>query len=537
MKRTLLFLVFLCVLTVFKSYSNNIQISNVSLTGQDKANHYTYIQFTVKWDNAWRDNINWDAAWIFAKFDDGSGLWKHCLLDTLDVNHTAASGSTIKIGTTPVSGIKQGMGAFIYSSSDTTAGTITWTNVKLRWNYGAQGVSDNAATLLKVFGVEMVYIPQGSFYAGDGASAARLQMCTGTSPNTYSPLYITSEDTLKFGNNIVGRAHYLTGGNLGESANGTAFNVLPPFPKGYNAVYCMKYEISQKQYADFLNCLTPVQEALRYYAPPVANVTNGYFRYTIGGVQGNRIANAPDRACNFISWSDLAAYLDWSGLRPMTELEFEKICRGPNPYLANEYAWGSVTVGAIKGFVGVDSSGTEAKSPATGTVNACYGSNLGSNGSQEVIAPFTAGPVRCGIFAASNNGGYYTRLNAGATYYGVMEMSGNVWERVVTLGNATGTSYTGLHGDGSINANGNSDISLWPGFNSGEIKSALGSGFKGGDYYRGSSIMSVSDRTYAAVYTDYSGNDNTRRNYKYDTWNGIYIYDYGFGGRGVRTAE
>ena len=29
-----------------------------------------------------------------------------------------------------------------------------------------------------------------------------------------------------------------------------------------------------------------------------------------------------------ISWSDMSAYLDWSGLRPMTELEYEKACRG-----------------------------------------------------------------------------------------------------------------------------------------------------------------------------------------------------------------
>ena len=46
-------------------------------------------------------------------------------------------------------------------------------------------------------------------------------------------------------------------------------------------------------------------------------------------------------ACNWLSWADVAAYLDWSGLRPMTELEFEKACRGPNAPVAGEYAWGS----------------------------------------------------------------------------------------------------------------------------------------------------------------------------------------------------
>ena len=46
---------------------------------------------------------------------------------------------------------------------------------------------------------------------------------------------------------------------------------------------------------------------------------------------------------NYMTWTDLLAYLDWSCLRPMTEFEYEKICRGPVYPVANEYAWGNQT--------------------------------------------------------------------------------------------------------------------------------------------------------------------------------------------------
>ena len=36
------------------------------------------------------------------------------------------------------------------------------------------------------------------------------------------------------------------------------------FPKGYGAFYCMKYELSEGEYAAFLDQLTPAQAAARY---------------------------------------------------------------------------------------------------------------------------------------------------------------------------------------------------------------------------------------------------------------------------------
>ncbi len=102
----------------------------------------------------------------------------------------------------------------------------------------------------------------------------------------------------------------------------------------------MKYEISQQGYVDFLNSLTQAQATTRKY-----NMTGTDYRYAItGNVVGSYATTNPFVVCNFISWADLAAYLDWSGLRPMTELEFEKSCRGTLPAVPNEYAWGTTGI-------------------------------------------------------------------------------------------------------------------------------------------------------------------------------------------------
>src|SRR5690606_5363256 len=117
------------------------------------------------------------------------------------------------------------------------------------------------------------------------------------------------------------------------------------------------YEITQQQYVDFLNSLTRTQQSNRIVAT-IANAAtsppSGWrFRMFPGGApfpqNGNGIAcpstftaNEPIQfmcdlnnngtggdandgqwiACNYLLPADVSAYLDWSGLRPMTELEF-----------------------------------------------------------------------------------------------------------------------------------------------------------------------------------------------------------------------
>ena len=464
--RICIVLLTLALTTSLPLLANNISIDGtVTLTDQNNTEDYTNIKFDISWENSWRTNdlngdgiTNWDAAWVFAKWKLTSGsVWSYCTLNTS--GHTAPSGSVVE---NPISDNPQ-TGVFIYRSTDGT-GSVDWDNAKLRWNYGTDLVADDATVDVKVFAIEMVYVPQGAFYAGDNATS-NASLKQGSSDS--DPWYVNDSEAMVM-NGV--EFYYVSGGNSGEDVTGSSFTIPADFPNGFAAFYCMKYEISQGQYADFLNTLTGTQDGNRYYS------TTSY-RYTIGGSAGSRIASVPNnRACNYLSWADGAAYSDWAGLRPMTELEFEKACRGTKAAVAGEYAWGSTIVEATT--ISGAENGTET---VNGNCNYSWGSDFsGGDGGR--------GPLRCGIFAKSGT----SRQDAGASYYGVMEMSGNLWERAVTLGNATGRTFTGTHGNGELEGGGNADIEYWPGTN------ASGAGFRGGNWGNIATYLPVSYRRDAA---------------------------------------
>ncbi len=508
---------FIIIISIFffleNSYSNNIQITNAVLTGQVPASNYTFVQFDLTWENSWRDAVNWDAAWIFIKFKASyDTAWKHATLNT--TGHTIPSGFT---GSTT----SDGLGIFIYRNS-AGSGNNTLTGVRLRWNYGVDGVDDGDLVSVKVFGIEMVYIPQGSFYAGDGTTTNIMgQFSQG---NTTAPFLITSEGALTLGGTVTTNLGNRNASSMiaPDDFNYTTTQTLPAaFPKGYNDIYCMKYELSQGQYTEFLNTLTRHQQKQRVESNISGDaVTNIYVMSNSSTLlYRNRIicpssgngttqpivfsCDRPDRACNYISWQDGCAYMDWAGLRPMTELELEKVCRGPLSSLANEYAHGNNSISAITGFNGAE-NGTEIPLNIS---NACINNISFSTGDGG------QGPVRCGIFASSST----TRVYAGATYYGVMDMSGNVFERCVSVGNSTGRLFDGQHGNGYLSVNGNANVSNWPGLSGGEVIGATGANQRMGTWLNVGVSARVSDRYYGCY--SFSTRANT----------------HGF--RGVRTSE
>jgi hypothetical protein len=115
--------------------------------------------------------------------------------------------------------------------------------------------------------------------------------------------------------------------------------------------------------------------------------------------------------------------------------------------------------------------------------------------------------MRVGSFATISS----TRTTSGASYYGAMEMSGNLYEHTVTIGNATGRNFTGIHGNGSLDSNGNHDVLNWPGID------AIGDGRRGGNWVTFLNNVLTSNRTYAALI-------NAGRNTRY-------------GIRGVRSVQ
>jgi hypothetical protein len=141
---------------------------------------------------------------------------------------------------------------------------------------------------------------------------------------------------------------------------------------------------------------------------------------------------------NFLGWGNICAYLDWSGLAPMSELEYEKLCRGVAIPVADEYAWGSNTITRGATLVN-DGTSQEGVSDAVAT-----GAGLANfNGS----ASLPQGPFRVGFAAKAGT----TRLEAGAGYYGNMELTGNVYEFCTSIyGTATTTFKWDAHGDGQL---------------------------------------------------------------------------------------
>ena len=351
-------------------------------------------------------------------------------------------------------------GVFIFRSAN-GAGSVNFPGVRLKWSYGSDGVGDNDLIDVWVFAIEMVLVPEGAFAAGSGGS--EILPFTLTTINTVDATVAPSGS-----------------GSLGGQAGGYPTGQTVPgnasWPNGFSTFYCMKYEISQGQYADFLNSLTTAQAGNRFPN------RYGNKRHTIRGGYPYFTASVPDRACNFISWTDSVAYADWSGLRPMTELEYEKACRGTKAPVANEYAWGTTSIyGAHYTLINDGTPMAQISDMGIGVGNASYCPT--TDGSFN-------GQLRCGIFAASDTAP--DRVETGASFYGIMELSGNLCERPVTIGNATGRAFTGLHGDGLLTAVGSADVVAWPADN------ASGAGFRGGHWYGDVSNPRSSDRAAAA---------------------------------------
>lgn len=323
--------------------------------------------------------------------------------------------------------------------------------------------------------------------------------------------------------------------------NGITTSTNTGFPTGTKGFYCMKYELSQGQYISFLNKLTYAQQAERTVRAP----DNPQWTYVFGssptsGSNGNGIiivssgsnssipaiygsdmngdklpnndGDGQHMACNFLSWPDVAAYLDWVGLRPMTELEFEKACRGTATPVAQEYAIGSNSVTHNGTGTGPAKAKprTKDESPQVGNCS----SNQGTGNSAE--------PFRCGAFSDKALGDR-NRVLSGATFWGIMEMSGNVWERTVSVDDATGLQFTGKHGDGSLSTVGFANVASWPGLSSfpnGEVTGHTGIGRRGGSFMTlltSAAELQVSDRT----------NANTVDAGRHASW----------GGRGVRSVS
>lgn len=429
------------------SFASNVSITTVSATA-------TAVTFTISMKYSWNvvgvagSPNNWDAVWVFVKYNDCSGAstpnWKHLNLSTSNV-HTVTGGS----GVLQADPVTDGVGVFIRrtaaGSNGSTAitGTVTLTFASALATANYQ---------FKVFGIEMVSVPTADFQVGDGSSNGRFNSITITSAMQTAGIP-TASTTL--------------------GGTGTLAGTLPAaYPMGTNKFYCMKYKITSLEYLDFLNTLTYDQQAV-YHQQGAPNNAPGSLINTSGSpsisiVTSGNASTIPKIPATYTTltsasvaiydwdWKTYLAYLDWAGLRPMTEMEFEKACRGTLARIADEHA--------------------------TGTTYTSSGNSPSATS---------------------------TRAAAGATYYGILQMSITPHELIVnTTDQATagGSAFTGALGNGALTSAGLADAVNWPD----NTNTSGGGGRKAGRIvYGGVWIGQVSFRVFyntTTITADGSGN-------------------------------
>ena len=488
---TRIFVSIVFVIGLFLQTSAN----DVRIRGEAKVQALTettaLITFPLSWEHSWRDPESWDAVYLFVKYRrvGVNEPWHHAYLK--NSGHRAAGGENVpameflpvttvewnalrydtlyfgNYGQTPMNADPVVPGVFIYRRAP-GSGDIEINRVSLEWDFKMGDLSlyydvtvddiRQGKIEVSVQAVEMVYVPNGPYYLGD-----RISGYSFVSEECDAAFYMDTDDSV----------HVYTMGLTASTPSGWKNNWVVPklFPTGYTGFYTMKYEVSQEQYVNFLNRLTYADQKKRignnldqmvagdfaFGAKSAPNFRNGIVlqeRFAtndsavIFGFDLNVDSPINDEddgksvACNYLTPEDLQAYTDWAGLRPNSEMEYEKGCRQRNPAVASNsrsFAWGTPTFESMK----VWNSSTMAND---------------NTENEQVLFPTTApkgrmngpkvhnlGPVKCGAFASESSDIYMS----GASRWGLMEMTGNLAE--IYYNALDGKDFNGeVFGDGNI---------------------------------------------------------------------------------------
>ena len=375
---------------------NHLAISGGSLSGAAGA---VSIGFTIAENNVTTGTSAGGGAyntadWIFVKYSTAAGAdgtWSHATL----------TGGSVGAGAT-LTAASDNKGVFL----NHTANSAYWTaGATVTWNSAADGVF-SASVVVKVFAISMVRVPAGSFvYMAGGSSNTNYN----TPANYNGGLQAT-----------------ITGPG---TAVGTGTNNLPSgapvgWPNGYNGFYIGRYEITQGQYADFLNTVGASTATARHEV-----ATDYGHNITNTGAYPNKYA-AVDRnaAKNYLSVVDAWSYMSWAGLRPPTEMEWEKAGRDISDTVtdARTYPWGNTEPGTA----------TYTPPNEGGTYTRNYLNYNYVTGGYKVldVGRYMSGDVS------------RTAAETGASPWGIADLAGNVWEYML---NCAYTSIP-LNGTGTV---------------------------------------------------------------------------------------
>lgn len=417
------------MLSALSLQATDIKVSKVKYDQKKQS-----VSFELEWKNSWQNVKNHDAAWVFVKFERAGQNPIHGRL-TANGHNLRVVRNSVKPG---LEMAPDQTGTFIKPLNN-YRGDIHW-QVSLKLNADVVAHIPEGAQA-KVYAIEMVYIPAGGYTLGDPDPESQnfAAVYNSDSEGNADGLYkINSEDqVIEVGPKA--NALYYQVGRTPQYRGDQKGPIPASFPKGVQPYYMMKYEVTQGQYAAFLNSLEP--EWAGRLSP---HTTDKYYetRGSIRFEEGKYVAGSPNRPCNYITWDDGALFADWAALRPMTELEYVKAARGPSEPIAHEFPWNTDNKEGLARLVDLDD---ELKLKD------------GLDESQLTDA---------------------NRHRFGASYYWVMDLAGSLWEKCVSIGHPIGRAYQGSHGDGVLTTDGtvNSD---WPK----GIREEGGYGYRGGGYY------------------------------------------------------
>lgn len=447
------------------------------------------ITFPLSWEHSWRENESWDGVYLFVKYRrvGVNEPWHHAYLK--EEGHRATGGGkvpameflpvkvenwnvlrydTIYVGNyypTSIFCEPAVTGVFLFRRVKGN-GNIDIPRVSLEWDF-KQGdlnlyhdvtIDDirNNRIEVSVQAVEMVFVPNGPYYLGD-----RISGYSFVSKDFDSAHYMDTDDSVKV---------YIMG-SAGSTGVKSAWVVPDLYPTGYTGFYTMKYEVSQEQYVNFLNRITYADQKKRiendldalkagqfaFGRKDLPNYRNGIIlqeRFStrdtavIFGfdINGDNPINSDDDgksiACGFLTPDDMRAYADWIGLRPHSEMEYEKSARQRNPAVvanARSFAWGTPNYAPLQSWNQSTVSGDNSEEEKVLIPNATgYGRMNGPK-------VHNLGPVRCGAFATETSDIY----TAGASQWGLMELTGNLAE--IYYNARQGKEFNGrVFGDGNI---------------------------------------------------------------------------------------
>ena len=453
MKKTISNILFFIIFFVSNNlFGTNLQINNVTYSNTDNT-----VSFDISWENSWRLGANTtdlhDAVWIFVKFNSCDTTnyqgYTHGLLSTVMSDHLIES----SLVANPIDVAPDNTGVML-RRTNVGEGNILPKRITLSLLNMPTDIAE-----IKVFGTEMTYIQTGAFYVGDGLRNRWILREGGNNGNTYAdPFLINSENDIPVGDQ-VGRLWCTPQipfwGQVFTVEQGffsTTTTIPTTFPKGYENFYAMKTEITQQQYADFLNTINHVDfiEHYRGTAPSTPGtmvhlygpsyLTDYHNIYSLVGDWRQVYAVRPHQAMALISWSDLQSFLSWAALRPLTDLEYEKMCRGPEIPTPFQAAWGD----AIYSFPGQRINvGTPQETVENAGLHGV--SNVIGNG--QAAAAYVNYTMRVGY--QGYTGLATTRQSLAAGYYGNLGLADNLNEYYVSLRDANMT-YQGTWGKGNV---------------------------------------------------------------------------------------